>query len=58
MPTVQDSNQPGTDMLPNYGRLQTEAIQDSVCTKICTRIVLNFRSFPCGLRTGQSHPEA
>ncbi len=42
-------------MLPNDGRLQTGTIQNSVYTKICTRVVLNFRSSPCSLLAkGQS----
>lgn len=39
----------GTDMLPNDGRLQTETIHNSIYTKICTRVVLNFHSSPCAL---------
>ena len=36
-------------MLPDEGRLQTEAIQNSVYTKIWTRVELSFRSSPCSL---------
>lgn len=42
-------DRPGTDMLPNDGRLQTGVLQNSVYTKICTRVVLRFRSYPCSL---------
>ena len=39
----------GTDMLHNDVRLQTGTIQNSVYAKICTRVVLNFGSYPCCL---------